>query len=104
MEMLKKTLDEVSAGDNAGILLRGVNREDIIRGQVLAKPGSITPHIKLSAQIYCLKKEEGGRQTPFFKGYRPQVCFRAADVTGSIELREGVEMITRGDNTEIGVG
>ena len=101
MEMFKKTLDEVRAGDNAGILLRGVNREDIIRGQVLAKPGSITPHIKFSAQIYCLKKEEGGRHTPFFKGYRPQFYFRTTDVTGSIELKEGVEMITPGDNTEI---
>ena len=101
MEMFKKTLDEVRAGDNADILLRGVNREDIIRGQVLAKPGSITPHIKFSAQIYCLKKEEGGRHTPFFKGYRPQFYFRTTDVTGSIELKEGVEMITPGDNTEI---
>lgn len=101
MEMFKKTLDEVRAGDNAGILLRGINREEIIRGQVLAKPGSITPHIKFSAQIYCLKKEEGGRHTPFFKGYRPQFYFRTTDVTGSIELKDGVEMITPGDNTEI---
>ncbi len=103
MEMFRKTLDEVRAGDNAGILLRGVTREEIIRGQVLAKPGSITPHSQFQAQIYCLKKEEGGRHTPFFKGYRPQFYFRTTDVTGSIGLKDGVEMITPGDNTEITV-
>ncbi|MGL4647472.1 MAG: elongation factor Tu [Mycoplasmoidaceae bacterium] len=103
MEMFRKTLDEVRAGDNAGILLRGIDRNEIVRGQVLAKPGSITPHIQFLAQIYCLKKEEGGRHTPFFKGYRPQFYFRTTDVTGSIGLKDGVEMITPGDNTEITV-
>ena len=103
MEMFRKTLEEVRAGDNAGILLRGVDRSEVERGQVLAKPGSITPHTTFTAQIYALKKEEGGRHTPFFKGYRPQFYFRTTDVTGSITLKDGVEMISPGDNTEITV-
>ena len=103
MEMFRKTLEEVRAGDNAGILLRGVERDSVERGQVLAKPKSITPHDEFEAEIYCLKKEEGGRHTPFFKGYRPQFYFRTTDVTGSIILQDGVEMITPGDNTKITV-
>ena len=101
VEMFKKSLDEGLAGDNAGILLRGVGKEDIERGQVLAKPGSITPHVKFKAEVYVLKKEEGGRHTPFFKNYRPQFYFRTTDVTGAVELKEGVEMVMPGDNTEI---
>lgn len=101
IEMFRKQLDEVLAGDNAGILLRGINKDDVERGQVLAKPGSITPHKKFKAQIYALKKEEGGRHTPFMKGYRPQFYFRTTDVTGSIELAAGSEMIMPGDNAEI---
>ncbi|MDQ0514332.1 elongation factor Tu [Mycoplasmoides fastidiosum] len=101
IEMFRKQLDEVLAGDNAGILLRGINKDDVERGQVLAKPGSITPHKKFKAQIYALKKEEGGRHTPFVKGYRPQFYFRTTDVTGSIELAPGSEMIMPGDNAEI---
>ena len=103
IEMFKKELEEGMAGDNAGILLRGIGKEDIERGQVLAKPGSITPHTKFKAEIYVLKKEEGGRHTAFFKNYRPQFYFRTTDVTGTIELKEGVEMVMPGDNTEITV-
>lgn len=101
IEMFRKQLDEVLAGDNAGVLLRGVSKDEVERGQVLAKPGSITPHKKFRAQIYALKKEEGGRHTPFVKGYRPQFYFRTTDVTGTIELKEGSEMIMPGDNAEI---
>ena len=97
--MFRKLLDEGQAGDNAGLLLRGVEKENIQRGQVLAKPGSITPHTKFKAEVYVLKKEEGGRHTPFFNGYRPQFYFRTTDVTGSVELPKGTEMIMPGDNT-----
>lgn len=103
IEMFKKTLDFAQAGDNAGILLRGVDRADVERGQVLAAPGSIKPYKKFKAQIYALKKEEGGRHTAFHKGYRPQFYFRTTDVTGTIELKEGVDMIMPGDNAEITV-
>ncbi len=103
IEMFRKTLDSAIAGDNAGILLRGVNREDVERGQVLAKSGSIKPFKKFKAQIYALKKEEGGRHTAFHQGYRPQFYFRTTDVTGSIELAQGVDMIMPGDNAEITV-
>ena len=96
--MFRKLLDEGQAGDNVGVLLRGVEAEDIERGQVLAKPGSITPHTKFKAEVYVLTKEEGGRHTPFFKGYRPQFYFRTTDVTGVCELPEGVEMVMPGDN------
>jgi len=99
VEMFRKLLDEGQAGDNAGLLLRGVEKENIQRGQVLAKPGSITPHTKFKAEVYVLKKEEGGRHTPFFNGYRPQFYFRTTDVTGSVELPKGTEMIMPGDNT-----
>jgi len=98
VEMFRKLLDQGQAGDNVGVLLRGVKREDIERGQVLAKPGSITPHTKFKAEAYILTKEEGGRHTPFFKGYRPQFYFRTTDVTGICELPEGVEMVMPGDN------
>jgi elongation factor Tu len=98
VEMFRKLLDEGQAGDNVGCLLRGINREEIERGQVLAKPGSITPHTKFNCQIYVLKKEEGGRHTPFFKGYRPQFYIRTMDITGEIQLPEGVEMVMPGDN------
>jgi len=98
VEMFRKLLDQGQAGDNCGILLRGVKREDIERGQVLAKPGSITPHTKFKAEAYILNKEEGGRHTPFFKGYRPQFYFRTTDVTGIVTLPEGVEMVMPGDN------
>ncbi|MGL4951866.1 MAG: elongation factor Tu, partial [Mycoplasma sp.] len=101
IEMFRKQLDYAEAGDNAGILMRGIKKEDVERGQVLAKPGSITPHIKFEAEILALKKEEGGRHTPMFKGYRPQFYFRTTDVTGSIDLKPGVEMIMPGDNTSI---
>ena len=101
MEMFKKTLDVVQAGDNAGILLRGIERKDIERGQVLAKPGSIKPHTKFEGEVYILSKEEGGRHTPFFKGYRPQFYFRTTDVTGNLDLPEGVEMVMPGDNVTI---
>ncbi len=101
MEMFKKTLDVVQAGDNAGILLRGIERKDIERGQVLAKPGSIKPHVKFEGEVYILSKEEGGRHTPFFKGYRPQFYFRTTDVTGNLDLPEGVEMVMPGDNVTI---
>ncbi len=98
IEMFRKQLDFAEAGDNAGILLRGVSREDVERGQVLAKPGSVTPHTKFKAQVYVLSKEEGGRHTPFFSNYRPQFYFRTTDVTGIIELPEGVEMVMPGDD------
>jgi elongation factor Tu len=103
LEMFRKLLDEVQAGDNVGVLLRGIDKEEVQRGQVLAKPGSITPHTEFSAQVYVLSKEEGGRHTPFFNGYRPQFYFRTTDVTGSIKLGEGVEMVMPGDNTEMDV-
>ena len=98
LEMFRKTLDEIQAGDNAGVLLRGIEKEGIERGQVLAKPGSIKPHTKFNAEVYVLTKEEGGRHTPFFPGYRPQFYVRTTDVTGSIKLPEGVEMVMPGDN------
>lgn len=98
VEMFKKSLDQGQAGDNAGLLLRGIEREDVERGQVLCKPGSIKPHTKFDAEVYILKKEEGGRHTPFFKGYKPQFYFRTTDVTGSIELPANVEMVMPGDN------
>jgi elongation factor Tu len=98
VEMFRKLLDQGQAGDNVGILLRGTKREEVERGQVLAKPGSITPHTKFSAEVYVLSKEEGGRHTPFFNGYRPQFYFRTTDVTGSIELPQGTEMVMPGDN------
>lgn len=103
VEMFKKLLDEGQAGDNVGLLLRGVQRTEIERGQVLAKPGTIKPHTKFEAQVYVLTKEEGGRHTPFFKGYRPQFFFRTTDVTGSIDLPEGVEMCMPGDNVEMNI-
>lgn len=103
VEMFRKLLDSAMAGDNVGVLLRGVDRKDIERGQVLAKPGSIKPHTKFKAQVYVLSKEEGGRHTPFFNGYRPQFYFRTTDVTGNIELPEGVEMVMPGDNIVMGV-
>jgi elongation factor Tu len=98
VEMFKKLLDEGQAGDNVGCLLRGIERDDIERGQVLAKPGSINPHTKFEAQVYVLSKEEGGRHTPFFNGYRPQFYVRTTDVTGTIQLPEGTEMVMPGDN------
>jgi elongation factor Tu len=101
VEMFRKLLDEAVAGDNIGALLRGVKRDDIERGQVLAEPGSITPHTKFKAEVYVLSKDEGGRHTPFFDGYRPQFYFRTTDVTGSIHLPEGVEMVMPGDNIEM---
>ncbi len=101
VEMFRKILDEGQAGDNVGVLLRGTDRDDVERGQVLAKPGSINPHTKFSAEVYILTKEEGGRHTPFFKGYRPQFYFRTTDVTGNIELPEGVEMVMPGDNVSL---
>ena len=103
VEMFRKLLDEGEAGDNVGILLRGTKREDVERGQVLAKPGTITPHTKFTAEVYVLTKEEGGRHTPFFKGYRPQFYFRTTDVTGTIELPEGTEMVMPGDNVNLEV-
>jgi elongation factor Tu len=99
--MFRKLLDEGQAGDNVGCLLRGVKREEIERGQVLAKPGSITPHTKFKAEVYCLTKEEGGRHTPFFNGYRPQFYFRTTDVTGVVQLPENTEMVMPGDNTQM---
>jgi elongation factor Tu len=98
VEMFRKLLDEGQAGDNVGCLLRGLKREEVERGQVLAKPGSITPHTKFKAEVYVLTKEEGGRHTPFFNGYRPQFYFRTTDVTGSLMLPQGVEMVMPGDN------
>ena len=103
IEMFRKSLDYAEAGDNAGVLLRGVNRDDIERGQVLAKPGSVTPHKKFKAAVYVLSKEEGGRHTPFFSNYRPQFYFRTTDVTGVIELPQGVEMVMPGDNIDMTV-
>ncbi len=103
VEMFQKTLDAGEAGDNVGCLLRGVEREDVERGQVLSKPGSINPHTKFRAEVYVLSKEEGGRHTPFFPGYRPQFYIRTTDVTGAIELPEGAEMVMPGDNVEMGV-
>ncbi len=103
IEMFRKTLDHGEAGDNVGLLLRGVGKEEIERGQVICKPGSITPHREFECEVYVLSKEEGGRHTPFFKGYRPQFYFRTTDVTGDIELEEGVEMVMPGDNTTFGV-
>ena len=103
VEMFRKLLDQGLAGDNVGCLLRGIQRDEIERGQVLAKPGSITPHTEFSAEVYVLKKEEGGRHTPFFKGYRPQFYIRTMDITGEIELPAGVEMVMPGDNIQMGV-
>lgn len=103
IEMFRKMLDSAQSGDNAGILLRGIDRKDIERGQVIAKPGSITPHTEFKAEVYVLKKEEGGRHTPFFNGYRPQFYFRTTDVTGLVELPKGVEMVTPGDNVTMTV-
>ncbi len=103
VEMFRKLLDEGFAGDNIGVLLRGVKREDIERGQVLAKPGSITPHTHFEAEVYVLSKDEGGRHTPFFKGYRPQFYFRTTDVTGEVKLPDGVEMVMPGDNVQMEV-
>ena len=101
VEMFRKIMDEGQAGDNVGLLLRGVDREEVERGMVIAKPGSITPHTKFEGEVYVLKKEEGGRHTPFFNGYRPQLYFRTTDVTGSLDLPEGVEMVMPGDNVTI---
>ena len=103
IEMFRKLLDEGRAGENCGVLLRGTKREDVQRGQVLAKPGSITPHTKFDAEVYVLSKEEGGRHTPFLNGYRPQFYFRTTDVTGAIQLQEGTEMVMPGDNVEMSV-
>jgi elongation factor Tu len=103
VEMFRKILDEGQAGDNIGCLLRGTKKDEVERGQVLAKPGSITPHTKFKAEVYVLTKEEGGRHTPFFKGYRPQFYFRTTDVTGIVELPEGTEMVMPGDNISISV-
>src|SRR3989338_7595194 len=103
VEMFRKLLDEGRAGDNVGVLLRGTKREEVERGQVLAKPGSITPHTKFEAEVYVLSKEEGGRHTPFFQGYRPQFYFRTTDVTGAVELPAGTEMVMPGDNVSITV-
>ncbi len=103
VEMFRKLLDSAQAGDNAGILLRGIDKEAVERGMVLIKPGSVTPHKEFECEVYILSKDEGGRHTPFFKGYRPQFYFRTTDVTGDIELNEGVEMIMPGDNTQFKV-
>jgi elongation factor Tu len=103
VEMFRKLLDQGQAGDNIGVLLRGTKREDVERGQVLAKPGSITPHTKFAAEVYVLSKDEGGRHTPFFNGYRPQFYFRTTDVTGSVDLPAGTEMVMPGDNVAITV-
>jgi elongation factor Tu len=101
VEMFRKLLDDGQAGDNVGLLLRGIDKEQVERGMVLAKPGSITPHAKFNAEVYVLTKEEGGRHTPFFKGYRPQFFFRTTDVTGSVDLPEGMEMVMPGDNVQM---
>ena len=101
VEMFRKLLDEGRAGDNVGVLLRGTKRDEVERGQVLCKPGSITPHTDFEAEVYVLSKEEGGRHTPFFKGYRPQFYFRTTDVTGACELPAGVEMVMPGDNIKM---
>jgi elongation factor Tu len=103
LEMFRKLLDEVQAGDNVGVLLRGIDKDEVERGQVLAKPGSVTPHTNFEAQVYILSKDEGGRHTPFFNGYRPQFYFRTTDVTGTANLPEGVEMVMPGDNVEMTV-
>jgi len=103
IEMFHKLLDNAQAGDNVGCLLRGIKREDVERGQVLAKPGSIKPHTNFNANVYVLTREEGGRHTPFFTGYRPQFYMRTTDVTGSVKLPEGVEMVLPGDNLEMEV-
>jgi elongation factor Tu len=103
VEMFRKLLDEGQAGDNIGALLRGLKREEVERGQVLAKPGSITPHTKFKGEVYVLTKEEGGRHTPFFNGYRPQFYFRTTDVTGAMSLPAGVEMVMPGDNVSVEV-
>jgi elongation factor Tu len=103
VEMFRKLLDEGRAGDNVGVLLRGTKRDEVERGQVLCKPGSITPHTEFEAEVYVLSKDEGGRHTPFFKGYRPQFYFRTTDVTGSVDLPEGVEMVMPGDNISMRV-
>src|SRR5205807_9163658 len=103
VEMFRKLLDQGEAGDNVGLLLRGIEREDIERGQVIAKPGSVKPHTKFQAEVYVLTKEEGGRHTPFFNGYRPQFYIRNTDVTGEVKLKEGTEMVVPGDNTSLEV-
>jgi len=103
IEMFRRLLDNAEAGDNVGVLLRGIKKDDIERGQVIAKPGSITPHTQFKAEVYVLSKDEGGRHTPFFSNYRPQFYFRTTDVTGSIKLPEGVEMVIPGDNVSIEV-
>jgi elongation factor Tu len=103
VEMFHKLLDRGEAGDNVGVLLRGIKKDDVERGQVLAKPRSITPHTQFEAQVYVLSKDEGGRHTPFFNNYRPQFYFRTTDVTGAVELPSGVEMVMPGDNTEMTV-
>ena len=103
IEMFRKLLDFAQAGDNIGTLLRGVNRDEVLRGQVLAKPGTVKPHSKFKAQVYVLSKEEGGRHTPFFANYRPQFYFRTTDITGTIKLPDGVEMVMPGDNLEMDV-
>ena len=103
IEMFRKQLDFAEAGDNAGVLLRGISREQVQRGQVLAKPGTVTPHTKFEAQVYVLSKEEGGRHTPFFSNYRPQFYFRTTDVTGIVTLPEGTEMVMPGDNVSMSV-
>ena len=103
VEMFRKLLDSGEAGDNVGVLLRGTKRDEVERGQVLAKPGTITPHTKFEAEVYVLSKDEGGRHTPFFKGYRPQFYFRTTDVTGACELPDGVEMVMPGDNVKMKV-
>jgi len=101
VEMFRKLLDEGRAGDNVGVLLRGIGKDEVERGMVLARPGSIKPHTKFKAEVYVLTKEEGGRHTPFFKGYRPQFYFRTTDVTGVVQLPEGVEMVMPGDNISV---
>ena len=103
VEMFRKILDQGQAGDNVGVLLRGTKKDEVERGQVLAKPGSIKPHTRFEAEVYVLSKEEGGRHTPFFNGYRPQFYFRTTDVTGAVELPEGVEMVMPGDNIQFKV-
>ncbi|KJV27476.1 EF-Tu/IF-2/RF-3 family GTPase, partial [Pantoea sp. SM3] len=103
VEMFRKLLDQGQAGENCGVLLRGIKREDIERGQVLAKPGTIKPHTQFTSEVYVLSKDEGGRHTPFFKGYRPQFYFRTTDVTGDVQLPEGVEMVMPGDNVKMTV-
>ena len=103
VEMFRKILDEGQAGDNVGVLLRGTKKDEVERGQVLAKPGSITPHTKFKGEVYILTKEEGGRHTPFFNGYRPQFYFRTTDVTGAAKLPEGTEMVMPGDNVSLEV-